>query len=79
MEGWSRNFLEWKSRTSDCVEIAKLVSMLNKAILIMPKDAPHIKVNATNTYGANLVFDDGYAEDQNAIARQNECFLDSAQ
>jgi hypothetical protein len=32
MGGWSRNFLEWKARTSDWVEIAKLVSM-KKAML----------------------------------------------
>jgi hypothetical protein len=61
MGGWSRDFLERKSRTSGCVEITKLLSK-NKATIIMPKDAPHIKVDATQRYDA-----DRYAEDRNAI------------
>mmetsp|Transcript_15994 Transcript_15994/g.20900 ORF Transcript_15994/g.20900 Transcript_15994/m.20900 type:complete len:344 (-) Transcript_15994:134-1165(-) len=45
---------------------AKILSM--KATIIMPKDAPQIKVNATKGYGGNVIFYDRYTEDRNAIA-----------
>jgi threonine dehydratase len=36
--------------------------------IVMPKDAPQAKVEATRGYGANIIFYDRYAEDRDAIA-----------
>lgn len=38
--------------------------------IVMPTDAPGIKVAATKAYGANVVFYDRYAEDRIAIGRR---------
>jgi threo-3-hydroxy-L-aspartate ammonia-lyase len=38
--------------------------------IVMPTDAPAIKVAATKAYGANVVFYDRYAEDRIAIGRR---------
>lgn len=38
--------------------------------IVMPMDAPGIKVAATKAYGANVVFYDRYAEDRIAIGRR---------
>ena len=40
------------------------------AIIIMPNDAPAMKVAATREYGAEIVFYDRYAEDREAIGRK---------
>lgn len=39
------------------------------ATIVMPKDAPEIKVQATKGYGAEVVFYDRYTEDREAIGR----------
>ena len=39
-----------------------------KATIIMPKDAPALKVAATKGYGGNVIFYDRYTEDREAIA-----------
>jgi threonine dehydratase len=39
-----------------------------KATIIMPKDAPQTKVDATKGYGGNVISFDRYTEDRNAIA-----------
>jgi len=39
------------------------------ATIVMPKDAPAIKVAATRGYGAEIVFYDRYSEDREAISR----------
>ena len=41
-----------------------------KATIIMPNDAPILKINATKGYGGNIIFYDRYKEDRNAIAQQ---------
>ncbi|MDB5553610.1 MAG: serine racemase [Rhizobium sp.] len=40
------------------------------ATIVMPKDAPEIKVAATKGYGADIVFYDRYTEDREAISRR---------
>ena len=45
---------------------AKILGM--KATIIMPKDAPALKVAATKEYGGNVIFYDRYTEDREAIA-----------
>lgn len=39
------------------------------SVIVMPKDAPEIKVAATRGYGAEVVFFDRYKDDREAIAR----------
>jgi threonine dehydratase len=41
-----------------------------KAVIVMPQDAPAIKVAATRGYGAEVVLYDRYTEDREAIGRQ---------
>ena len=41
-----------------------------KAVIVMPLDAPAIKVAATRGYGAEVVLYDRYTEDREAIGRQ---------
>jgi threonine dehydratase len=41
-----------------------------KAMIVMPSDAPKIKVAATRGYGADVVFYDRYKEDREAIGKQ---------
>lgn len=41
-----------------------------KAVIVMPHDAPPIKVAATRGYGAEVVLYDRYTEDREAIGRQ---------
>ena len=38
--------------------------------IVMPSDAPAVKVAATRGYGANVVFYDRYTEDRDAISRK---------
>ena len=38
------------------------------AVIVMPEDAPPLKIEATRGYGAEVVFYDRYQEDRNAIA-----------
>ncbi|MEQ1953389.1 threo-3-hydroxy-L-aspartate ammonia-lyase [Mesorhizobium sp. CN2-181] len=40
------------------------------ATIVMPKDAPEVKVAATRGYGADVVFYDRYTEDREAISRR---------
>lgn len=40
------------------------------AAIVMPKDAPAIKIAATRGYGADVVFYDRYSEDRDAISRR---------
>jgi threonine dehydratase len=40
------------------------------ALIVMPKDAPVIKVEATRGYGGEVVFFDRYTEDREAIGRK---------
>jgi threonine dehydratase len=40
------------------------------ALIVMPKDAPALKVEATRGYGAEIVFYDRLTEDREAIARR---------
>jgi threonine dehydratase len=40
------------------------------AVIVMPKDAPRLKVEATRSYGAEVVFYDRLTEDREAIARR---------
>ncbi|CBJ41164.1 threonine dehydratase (plasmid) [Ralstonia solanacearum CMR15] len=47
---------------------ARLLGM--RAVIVMPKDAPAIKVEATRGYGGEVVFYDRYTEDREAIGRQ---------
>ncbi|AWC23959.1 MULTISPECIES: threo-3-hydroxy-L-aspartate ammonia-lyase [Aminobacter] len=50
--------------------LAYAASLLGvSATIIMPKDAPVIKVAATRGYGAEIVFYDRYTEDREKIAR----------
>ncbi|MHA6848236.1 threo-3-hydroxy-L-aspartate ammonia-lyase [Ralstonia syzygii] len=46
---------------------ARLLSM--RSVIVMPKDAPAIKVEATRGYGGEVVFYDRYTEDREAIGR----------
>ena len=39
------------------------------SVIVMPKDAPEIKVAATRAYGAEVVFFDRYKDDREAMAR----------
>jgi threo-3-hydroxy-L-aspartate ammonia-lyase len=39
-----------------------------KAVIVMPKDAPPLKIEATRDYGAEVVLYDRYTEDRAAIA-----------
>ncbi len=39
------------------------------SVIVMPKDAPEIKVAATRCYGAEVVFFDRYKDDREAMAR----------
>ncbi|QOF71891.1 threo-3-hydroxy-L-aspartate ammonia-lyase [Aminobacter sp. SR38] len=39
------------------------------SVIVMPKDAPEIKVAATRSYGAEVVFFDRYKDDREAMAR----------
>lgn len=41
-----------------------------KSVIVMPKDAPDIKIAATRGYGGDVVLYDRYAEDREAIGRQ---------
>ena len=51
--------------------IALSAKLLNiNATIIMPKDAPTLKVNATKGYGGNVVFYDRYTEDRIQIAKE---------
>ncbi|MEO7963324.1 MAG: threo-3-hydroxy-L-aspartate ammonia-lyase [Gemmatimonadaceae bacterium] len=47
---------------------ARLLSM--PALVIMPKDAPAAKIEATRGYGAEVVLYDRYSEDREAIGRR---------
>lgn len=47
---------------------AKLLGM--RAVIVMPKDAPKTKLEATKGYGAEIIFCDRYLEDMSAIARK---------
>jgi threonine dehydratase len=47
---------------------AKLLGV--KAVVVMPADAPDIKVAATRGYGGDVVFYDRYKEDREAIGKQ---------
>jgi threonine dehydratase len=40
------------------------------AVIVMPTDAPQTKVDATRSYGAEIVFYDRYAEDREVIGRR---------
>jgi threonine dehydratase len=40
------------------------------AVIVMPRDAPPLKVAATRGYGADIIFYDRYTEDREAIGRQ---------
>jgi threonine dehydratase len=51
--------------------IALAGSLLSvKTTIVMPRDAPQIKVDATRGYGAEVVFYDRHGEDREAIARR---------
>ncbi|PXW29293.1 threo-3-hydroxy-L-aspartate ammonia-lyase [Paraburkholderia caballeronis] len=41
-----------------------------KAVIVMPQDAPAVKVEATRGYGGELVFYDRYTEDREALGRR---------
>uniref|UniRef100_A0A7S1VGT2 Tryptophan synthase beta chain-like PALP domain-containing protein n=1 Tax=Grammatophora oceanica TaxID=210454 RepID=A0A7S1VGT2_9STRA len=41
-----------------------------KATIVMPSDAPKLKVKATKGYGANVIFYDRFTEDREAIAKE---------
>ncbi|WP_395446830.1 threo-3-hydroxy-L-aspartate ammonia-lyase [Aminobacter sp. UC22_36] len=40
------------------------------SVIVMPKDAPEIKIAATRSYGAEVVFFDRHSDDRDAIARR---------
>ncbi len=42
----------------------------SSAVIVMPTDAPSLKVAATRSYGADIVFYDRQTEDREAIARE---------
>ncbi len=49
--------------------VARVAQMLNiKATIIMPEDAPELKVESTKGYGANVVFYNRYTEDREEVA-----------
>ncbi|MFZ4405154.1 MAG: threo-3-hydroxy-L-aspartate ammonia-lyase [Pseudobdellovibrionaceae bacterium] len=51
--------------------VALSAKILNKkAVIVMPKDAPQIKVQATEGYGAEVVFYDRYTEDREQITQR---------
>lgn len=51
--------------------IALSASLLDvKSVVVMPKDAPEIKIAATRGYGADVVLYDRYTEDREAIGKQ---------
>ena len=41
-----------------------------KAVIVMPQDAPAVKVEATRGYGGEVVFYDRYTEDREALGRR---------
>ena len=41
-----------------------------KAVIVMPNDAPTVKVDATRGYGGEVVFYDRYSEDREALGRR---------
>jgi threonine dehydratase len=41
-----------------------------KAVIVMPNDAPAVKVDATRGYGGEVVFYDRYTEDREALGRK---------
>ena len=41
-----------------------------KAVIVMPNDAPTVKVDATRGYGGEVVFYDRYTEDREALGRK---------
>lgn len=43
-----------------------------KATIIMPKDSPALKVDATRGYGAEIVFVDRFKEDIDAFVKQRQ-------
>ena len=47
---------------------ARLLDM--PAVIVMPADAPAVKVEATRGYGGEVVFYDRYSEDREAIGRR---------
>jgi threonine dehydratase len=47
---------------------AKLIGC--RATIVMPSDAPHVKLEATRGYGAEIVLYDRHQEDREAIARR---------
>jgi threo-3-hydroxy-L-aspartate ammonia-lyase len=47
---------------------AKLLGV--KAVIVMPKDAPAIKIEATHGYGGEVIFYDRYTEDREALGRR---------
>jgi threo-3-hydroxy-L-aspartate ammonia-lyase len=53
-------------------QAAALNAMLMKipAVIVMPKDAPQAKIEATRGYGAEVVLYDRYTEDREQIGRQ---------
>lgn len=54
---------------AQAVAIAALAAG-TKATIVMPTDAPRIKVEATRGYGAEIVFYDRFREDRQAIGRR---------
>jgi threonine dehydratase len=51
--------------------IALAARLLNiPALIVMPKDAPPIKLEATRSYGAEVILYDRYTEDREAIGRR---------
>lgn len=47
---------------------AKLLDM--RAVIVMPSDAPAVKVNATREYGGEVVFYDRYHDNRDAVAEK---------
>jgi threonine dehydratase len=47
---------------------ARLLGM--PAVIVMPKDAPALKISATREYGAEVVLYDRYAEDREALGKR---------
>jgi len=51
--------------------VAAVASLLGyKATIVMPKDAPKIKIDRTNAFGAEIVFYDRYKDDREAIGAE---------
>lgn len=64
-----RGVVAWSSG-NHAQGIAAAAKLLNiNAIIVMPKDAPQIKVQNTLAYGANIHFYDRYTESREAIGR----------